>query len=582
MALTMRSIRNIVQFLAPLPLPEEHKKKAFCFSIPQQLSIAFMLNILSLSLPVMMLQVYDRIIPHQSYGTLVMLTFGVISALFLDAALRVIRSYMTGWATATNEHAASCAALDHAILSDISRFEQTSSGEHMQNFSALGRLREFYSGQAMTALIDLPFVLIFLGMIAYLGGTLVMAPIILLCLFFICARQAGRHLRKTLEERSAVDDRKASFIVSVLHGIHTAKAIAIENALIRRFEVLQNDVTVQSYRVALASSIATTLSAIFGQLSLIITASIGCLMVINGQLSMGGLSACTLLAGRAIQPIQRVLGTWMRMQDLAISREQAAHLFAIPIQQRTAGALPPINGNITLDNVCFAYGTNAPILKSISLRIKAGEVIAITGSKGSGKSTLLQLLTGLLTPQTGTVHLDAINPAHYDLGNLSSAIGYMPQHDIIFRGTILDNLTGFRTDDESIMRALAAGRELGLDNVIDQLPRGYQTVLTDTASDPVPPGIKQRMALARIVARNPSIMLFDDADRALDKDSYNMLFRLIGRLKGRRTLILVSQDQNLMSFADRIYGLENGVLQPKDLSHTQSISRLVHLKRRHA
>ncbi|MES2729486.1 MAG: ATP-binding cassette domain-containing protein [Pseudomonadota bacterium] len=578
MALTKDSFDNIVQLLEPLPLPDEHKEKIFVFSTRSQLGIALMLNILSLALPIMMLQVYDRIIPHQSYGTLVMLTLGVISALVLDAALRIIRSYMTGWSTATNEHAASCAAIDRAIESDVTRYEHISSGEHMQNFSALGRLREFYSGQAMTALIDLPFIFIFLGLITYLGGMLVLAPIALLILFYVCARIAGNHLRTTLAARAVVDDRKASFIVSVLHGIHTTKAVAIETPLVRRFEALQNDVSEQSYRVALASSAATTLSAIFGQLSLVITASFGCLMVIQGNLSMGGLSACTLLAGRAIQPIQRVLGTWLRLQDLTVARDQADHLFTLPIQKRSTETLPHVNGNITLEDVNFAYETGAPILKSISLSLDAGEAIAITGSKGSGKSTLLQLLTGLLTPQSGTIRLDTVDPGQYSLGALRHVIGYMPQQGAIFKGSILENLTGFRTDDDSVMRVLDAVRELGLDPVIDQLPHGYHTLLTDTASDPIPPGIKQRIALARVMAREPAIMLFDDADRALDKDGYNLLFRLIGRLKGRSTLILVSQDQNLMSFADRVYDLRDGELQLENLNQSQTLSRLVQMK----
>ncbi len=578
MSSSTETLQRFTQLLAPLPLPEKHQSKIFSFSMHQQLGIAFMLNILSLALPIMMLQVYDRIIPHQSYGTLMMLTFGVLSALVLDAALRMIRSYLAGWSTATHEHAANCAALDHAMQSDISKFENTSSGEHMQNFSALSRLREFYSGQSMTALIDMPFILIFLGLIAYLAGPLVIAPITLLLLFFICARKAGQNLRQSLEARSIVDDRKASFIVSVLHGIHTTKAIAIENPLLRRFESLQNKVTDESYRVALASSSATTLSSIFGQLSLIITASFGCLMVVNGNLSMGGLSACTLLAGRAIQPVQRVLGTWLRLQDLGVARHQAEHLFTLPIQERAPSPPPAIIGNITLDTVNFAYDGGPPILQATSLHIHAGDTVAITGNKGSGKSTLLQLISGLLTPQSGMIRLDTLNPAQYSLTDLNAYIGYMPQQGMILKGTILENLTGFRMDDDSVMRAIDAGRELGIDQVVDQLPRGYQTVLNDTAADPLPPGIKQRIALARVLARAPSILLFDDADRALDKDGYNLLFRMIGRLKGRSTLIIVSQDQNLMSFADRVYALENGALLPSTLNQTQNITRLIQVK----
>lgn len=565
----------------PLPLPEQYRRKSQKISMPYQLVIAFMLNVLSLALPVMMLQVYDRIIPHQSYGTLVMLIFGVLIALTVDGLLRIMRAWLVGWSAASEEHAAACAAIDRMLHADMPSFEKKSAGEHLQNLGALGRLREFYSGQAMTALIDFPFAGLFLFMIAYLGGVLVLVPLTLLVVFFICAVYAGRQLKDALEERGNADDAKASFIVSVLGGIHTVKSLAIEAPLLRRFEHYQDDVTRDSYRVAMASGFASNLSSAFGQLSLILTAVFGCLLVLGGSLSVGGLSACTLLAGRAIQPIQRVLGTWLRLQDLSLARHHAAQIFDLPVQSRDTS--PPgfaPQGRVAFDRVSYAYKSGTPVLKDASLTIEPGEVVAISGDKASGKSTLLQLIAGLLPAQSGVVRVDDCDPAIYGLSRLRGRIGYLPQQGTIFRGSILDNMTGFRTDEESIRRAKETGAELGLDSVIDLLPRGYQTQLADTAADPVPPGIKQRISLVRVLMDEPSLLLFDDADRALDKEGYNRLFRLIGRMKGRCTILMVSHDQNLLSFADLSYRLENGQLrlelssQGTNLSHLNTRDRI--------
>ena len=560
-----------------MPLPESYEKNVHKLSAPHHLAIALILNLLSLALPIMMLQVYDRIIPHQSYGTLVVLTMGVMVALAFDAALRTVRAWLVGWSAASHEHAAGCAALERLTAADMPSFEKNSAGEHLQNLGALSRLREFHSGQAMLALIDLPFASIFLLLIAYLGGILVLVPLALLVLFFLTARFAGANLKATLEKRSLADDRKSSFVVSVLTGIHTAKSLAMESALMRRFEALQDDVTEDSYRVALASGAATTLSAAFGQLSAIATAAAGCVLVLEGHLSVGGLSACTLLGGRAIQPIQRVLGTWLRLQDLTIAKEQADRLFELPVQKRekAAPAFAP-QGRLVIERATFSYSPElTPLLNDISLSIEPGQVIAIGGDKASGKSTLLQMMAGLLVPQTGLVRIDDIDPAHYSLSSLAGRIGYMPQQGMIFRGTILENMTGFRNDEDSVRRAKEAGFDLGLDIVIDLLPRGYQTVLSDTAADPVPPGIKQRIALVRTLMHNPALLLFDDADRALDKEGYNRLFRTMGRLKGRCTLIMVSHDQNLLSLADRFYHLENGVLKAGTVSERGKLSYLV-------
>lgn len=559
----------------PLPLPESYKRSSQRISLSHQLAIALMLNLLSLAMPIMILQVYDRIIPHQSYGTLVMLIAGVLIALSLDATLRIMRAWLVGWSAASEEHAAACAAVDHILHADLPSFDKKSAGEHLQNLGALNRLREFYSGQAMTALIDFPFAGLFLLLIAYLGGVLVLVPLTLLAVFFICAIYAGRRLKTALEHRGAADDAKASFVVSVLGGIHTAKSFAIEAPLLRRFENYQDVVTQDSYRVAMASGLAGNLSAAFGQLSLILTAGFGCLLVLHGGLSVGGLSACTLLAGRAIQPVQRVLGTWLRLQDMSLARSHAAEIFDLPAPPRVAPA-PGFSpqGRVIIDRASYSYQDGTQVLKEISLNIEAGEVVAIGGDKASGKSTLLQLAAGILPTQSGTVRVDDIDPALLGLSRLRGRIGYLPQQGTIFRGTILENMTGFRNDEESIQRAKETGAALGLDSVVDLLPRGYQTLLADTAADPVPPGIKQRISLVRVLMDNPALLLFDDADRALDKEGYNRLFRLIGRMKGRCTILMVSHDQNLLSFADRRFVLQNGRLLPEFTHNASNISYL--------
>lgn len=562
--------------LQPLPLPESFQKKIQRLSSGHQISIALTLNILSLAIPIMMLQVYDRIIPHQSYGTLVMLLTGVLIALGLDATLRIIRAWLVGWSAASQEHGAGCAALDHVVRSDMPSFEKEGPGVHMQNFMALSRLRELYSGQTLTAMVDVPFAILFLGLVAYLGGWLVIVPAGLLVAFAFSARLVGMDLKKTLEARAAADDRKAGFVVGVLTGIHTIKAIGMEAPMMRNFEHYQKSITEDSYKVAMASSAATNLSAAFGQLSTILTATFGCLMVLNGSLSVGGLSACTLLAGRAIQPIQRVLGTWLRMQDLSISQEQAAAIFKIPANEHsTKTPFQDPEGRIVIDNIAFSYpGTDTALIDGISLAVEPGEVIALSGIKGSGKSTLLQLIAGIYYPTRGIVRVDDVNPAAHGLSRLAGRVGYLPQQGTIFRGTILDNLTGFRNGEDIVAQAKETAYQLGLNTIIDMLPRGYQTMLSDTTADPVPPGVKQRIALCRVLANKPAVLLYDDADRSLDKEGYNQLFRIIGRLKGRCTIIMISHDQNLLSFADDFYEIKQGKLIKSSPSSDQNISFL--------
>ncbi len=562
MDIVAANFRKLIEFVSALPVPEQYSRKAFTLPASRQLGMALVLNLLSLAAPLMMLQVYDRIIPHKSYGTLIMLIAGVLVALAFDATIRIIRAWLVTWAAASNEHAASCAALDHCTRADLATFEQTSTGVHMQSLSALSRLREFHSGQALSAMIDLPFAGLFLALIAYLGGILFLVPLGLLVVFFFMAVLTGRMLKRVLSARSDADDHKSSVVISILTGIHTLKALGMETPMLRRYEAEQSAVTGQSYQVALASGVAGTLSAAFGQLSLILTATAGAVMVLHGNMSVGSLSACTMLAGRCIQPVQRVLGTWLRLQDLGVAREQAQALFALPARPAARGAPGKLPGNIVIEKATLKYpGADKPLLRDIFLEINEGDVVAISGAKSSGKSSLLQMIAGVVTPTSGRVRIEGIDPAQFGLTELSGTVGYMPQEGTIFRGTLLENITGFRGDEYSIARAKEACAELALDDVADLLPYGYQTPLTDTQADPIPPGVKQRVALTRVLMHQPSVLLFDDADRALDKEGYNRLFRVMGRLKRSCTMVLVSHDQNLLSFADHFYHLEEGVLK---------------------
>lgn len=545
-----------------------------------QFLIAAMTNILSLALPIMMLQVYDRIIPHQAYSTLLVLTAGVVVALACDGVLRTIRAWLTGWITSVQEHAASCTAVARLCHADMGAFNRQDTGTHLQNMTAISRLREFYSGQALTALVDLPFVVIFLGLIVYLGHILVLVPATLLGLFLIAAVTSGNQLKRALERRAVQDNRKASYLVTILTGIHTVKAFAMEKFSLRGFEQKQSLITREIHDVALASGQSTLLGAAFGQLSIILTATAGVLLALNNEISVGGLSACTLLAGRTIQPVQRVLGTWLRLQDIAIAHSQAEALFALPVRARSSDPIPSLRGHILCDRLSFTHEDDvSPILKSITLDIQPGEVIALSGDKGSGKSTLLQLIAGLLPPTSGTVQIDGLDPAVHDPAELARQIAYLPPRATIFKGTLLDNLTGFHNDPIQINAAQTAAAQLGLDSIVNTLPRGYQTLLADSPADPVPPGVKQRIALARTLLHDPPVLLFDDADRALDKEGYNRLFRLIGRLKGRSTIIMVSQDQNLLSFADRSCHLADGVVTQREIQTSQHLSFLTYKAR---
>lgn len=523
------------------------------------------INILALAMPLTLLQVYDRIIPNTAEGTLIMLIIGVGSALLLEAGLRQGRSYVSGWMGARFEHLAGVAAVERLINVSIIDYERQGSGVHLERFNALGPLKEFYAGQAILALCDLPFAVLFLAAMFYLAGHLVLVPIALIIIFSITAFFVGRKLKDALESRMNADDRRYSFIIEVLGGIHTVKGLAMEDQMIRRYERLQETCAAAEYNVALHSSSASSTGALFSQLVLFCVVGYGATFVIDGTLTVGGLAACTMLAGRSMQPLQKAVGIYTRFQSIQLSLERVRDLFKmVPEKPFGLPELPPVRGDLRLEGVTFSYGKDKegddlpPIFDDVGLKIETGETIGITGAGSSGKTTLLYLMMGVFTPTAGRVTIDGLDLVEYEPSSIRHQIAYLPQEGQLFQGTILENVTMYR--DEKSEDALDISRLLGLDSVVAHMPNGYDTVVGDGAGDKLPKGIKQRIAIARALVDKPRVLLFDEANASMDSAGDATLRNLLERLKGRVTLVLVTPRPSMLNLADRIFDITDAKL----------------------
>jgi len=521
---------------------------------------SLVINLLALAMPIMMLQAYDRILPNYGLNTLALLVFGVITAVLLEMGLRIGRSYLTSWSGAVFEHKTACLALQHILQADLQKLETQGSGAYLQKLSAISRLRSFYSGQALLTIVDLPFAFLFLFLIWYIGGNLVFAPLVLFCCFGLLAWFIGINLRKKVQEQDFSGRIRYNFIIETLSGIHSLKGLGLEKFFLRRNDRLQGRISLAHYQVALTNAIAQNCGLIFSQVMTVTIVSIGALKVLSGDMGTGGLAACVLLSGRIMQPIQRALSLWARFQSFFIDRKELDAIFQLPQRQinRAEQNRQP-EGRLVFDKVTFRYSPTAPpLLSHISLSLKPGDSIAISGASGSGKTTLLNLAIGLLEPTGGTISVDDASPHLVNPTILNTHIGYLPERGSIFYGTIRENLTFFGSINEQ--DAMIAANLLGIDETVALLPDGYETQLTDNVTDPIPPGLKQRIAIARVLANKPRIILFDNADRGLDKYGYNKIFSLLGRLRPRTVMVIISDDRNILRLADREFILHKGQL----------------------
>ncbi len=544
--------------------------------LPELVIISLFLNILAMALPLVLLQVYDRIIPNAALGTLGMLILGVGGALLLESALKLGRSYMTGWVGARFEHLAGVAALDKLLGTSIQKFEQDGSGVHLERLGALATVKDFYAGQAILSILDLPFVLIYLAIIWVLGGVLVVVPMVLLAAFVTSALLLGRRLRAAIKDRMLYDDRRVNFIIEVLNGAHTLKSMAMEAQMLRRYERLQETCGKGNHAVTLASASALGTGAFFSQVTMVATVGAGSYLVVTQGMSVGALAACTLLAGRTLQPIQKALGIWTRFQTIRLARQRLKEVFDLPAEA-AAGLPEPVapEGLLALEDVAFRFTEDgAGVIRAASLRVAPGECVGISGGNGSGKTTLLSLMSGALRPTTGRILLDGVDITGYDPRRLKRHVAYLPQVGELFRGTLLENITMF--DKRRNDAAMAQAEDLGLGAVVAAMPFGYDTMVGDGAGEILPRGIRQRIAVARALLPQPRVVLFDEANTAVDGAGDAHLKDCLERLKGDRTMILVTHRPSLLKLADRVYDLENGTLterQPKEEAAKEAVAK---------
>lgn len=519
------------------------------------------LNILSVALPVVILQTYDRVVPNVALETLAMLIFGLGIVLVLDSILRAGRNYLTGWGAAQFEHKAGCRAVDRLLSANISELEKDPPGVHLDRLLAIETLRDFHSGQAKLLMLDLPFVTIFLALIAVIAGWLVVVPAIMLVVLLGASFIVGRRLRAVLEQRAELDDRRYSFIIEVLSAIHTIKSLAFEAAMQRRYERLQDAGAVLTYRVTFLNNLSQGIGQVMTYATMVAIATVGAVMVIAGSLTVGGLAASTLLAGRTVQPLLRALNFWTQFQNIVVARDRANALFTTEPESSADAPTPQkLNGAIELRDVSFRYAPNVkPVLSDVNLKVRPGEVIGIKGGMGCGKTTLLMLMMNALKPTDGDVLYDGAVLSGHDPHSIRRQIGYMPQGAALFHGTILENLTMFRVA-EFEGRALEVCRALGIDHVINRLPRGFETVVGAGAENELSVGLRQGIAMARVLVDKPRILLFDEANAALDAKTDTKLKDALAALKGESTMILVSHRPSLLALADRLYVLEEGRL----------------------
>ena len=524
------------------------------------IAASVVINLLGLALPLAILQVYDRIVPNSAIATLTLLIIGVCCAVALETILRIARGYAIAWSAMKLAWKANVDAASRVATAPAELVDAQPAARWIQRLQAVATISEFHISPSPLVLIDLVFVVIFLALLVASSGWLAAVPLAVFFLFGIAAIQRGRELRGATTGRMSAEARIRDFLIEVMNGIVTVKALGAEQQILRRFERLSQQAAAYTNNVVRLVDDAQSFASTVSILTQVATSTIGAILVINGDISIGVVACSTMLAGRVIQPLLRLVSAWNEIQGVMVAEENAKPIFDLPKSDRLS--VQAIDreqqpAKLAFDNVWFAHGGGqAPVLAGASLEVVPGEIIAITGRDNIGKSTVARLAAGQLVPERGHVLVDGI-AASMAATSMRGSVAVVDQRNATVRGSVLSNLTLFR-DTERLEPARAAARAIGLEGDINRLPRGYDTRLGEGATETLSVGLLQRIAIARAIAGKPRLLILDEANSSLDHGSDLALGHGLVSLKGKITIVLITNRPSFAAIADRQFTLIDG------------------------
>ncbi|MDT3276028.1 ABC transporter transmembrane domain-containing protein [Shewanella sp. SP2S2-4] len=518
-------------------------------SFTELLLSSTLINVLSLALPFTMLQIYDRILPNEAYGTASVLAIGVGIAILLELLLRYIRSWLLALNASNYELQTTTQFVDRLMKADYHHVEQLGAGKILHGITSIATMREIYSGQAAVALMDFPFVIIFLALVAYIGGPLVFIPILVWGIAGVGVWQIGKKLAIATRELAISEDERTRLLILVLSGLTTAKALALESRITSAYKKINYQRLAQQNEVDWLSSKLQEWIQGASQATTLALVLIGCFEVLNGDLTTGGLAACSILAGRAVAPLSAIGSLKAKFVTAQSAMQDVNEIIASPPESLNGNKiyhqkLP--SGPIQFDQVS-AQQTGAK-LKHINLTIPAGSLVTVTSNPLTHASLLLSTVGGYHQVTEGAIKIDSIPLTEHDPLEYRQSISYVSPWATLFAGSILDNLTLFRHEREAYAMVLAD--KLGLSATIAQLPAGYQTLVGNNDSQMLNKGAIKLIAIVRALAQSPSILLLDEPMVSLDADSQQRLLALLLELKNHITLIVASYFTEIAAISD--------------------------------
>ena len=520
---------------------------------------SLLINIFVLASPLFTMNVYDRVVPNNAIETLWVFAIGVTIIYIIDTFLKFTRTFLLESAAKKSDIIMSSIVFEKVL--DLKMANHPSSvGSFSSNLKDFDSIRSFLTNATMAAIIDLPFSIIFLLVIAYLGGAIAIIPMITTLFILGYALFIKKPLRASIESTHEAGAKKSSILIETLSNIETLKTLGTLNQVQWKWEESTGEIATKSLKSRMLSASIPTITQLLIQLNTVMIIVYGVYLIEARELSMGGLIAIVILTGRALAPMGQVAGLMTNYEDTKTSYETLNEIISQPSERPQGKKFverPDFSGHIEFVDVTFSYPeTDVPAIKNVSFVIEPGEHVAIIGRIGCGKSTIQKLLLGLYEPDSGQILVDGIDIKQIDPADLRKHMGYVSQDIMLFRGTVKDNIT-FRATHASDGAMIRAAQISGTSEFIKKHPRGYEMPIGERGLG-LSGGQRQSIGIARAFLLDAPIMLMDEPSNAMDQiTEARLLDNLEIALKGK-TSLMVTQKMTLLKIVDRVIVMNDG------------------------
>jgi ATP-binding cassette, subfamily B, bacterial HlyB/CyaB len=500
------------------------------------------IQLFALATPLFTQVVIDKVIVHHAMNTLYVVGFGLLMFMLFSAALTWIRQYLVIHTGNRIDAVLGSKVFSHMFHLPIRYFEKRPTGTMVARIQGIESIREFVSGAAVSLLLDLPFLVIFLAIMFYYSWQLTSIVLVCLTLIAVISLAITPLLRQRMNEQFQRGAKNQAFLTEYLSGVETVKSLQMEPQLNHKYGDMLAAYLEAGFKSRTLGNTYNVSAQTIEQVQTLAVLAVGAWLVMSTDtFTIGMLVAFQMFASRLSQPVMRIVGMWQQFQQVNVSVKRLGDIMNAPTEPY---ALIPArsqtgSGKIEIQNLAFRYGDDRPFLYSnLNATITAGTSVAILGQSGSGKSTLTKLLQGFYQPTEGRILLDGRDIRHLSANELRRHFGVVPQESVLFSGTIYDNLL-LANPYATFEQIVEACKMSEIHEVIEALPEGYQTEIGEHGNG-LSGGQKQRMAIARALLKRPKVLVFDEAIAHLDSETAEQFSHTVNQLQGKVTVVFIT------------------------------------------